>query len=79
MKNKFEIRYRKLLNKCLKSNLERADRTGVGCYSVFNLNLKFKVDKRFPILTGRKIFEKTFNTEFNWFINGKRFFLKLSE
>lgn len=71
MKNKYEKKYRKLLLSCLKNGIERNDRTGVGSSSVFNLSLKFKVDKYFPVLTGRKMFEKTFNTEFNWFINGE--------
>lgn len=71
MKNKYEIKYRKLLKKCLIQGIERKDRTGIGCYSVFNLSIKFKINKYFPIITGRKMFLKTFNTEFNWFINGE--------
>jgi thymidylate synthase len=71
MKNKFEIHYKKLLKKCLINGTERKDRTGVGCYSIFNLSIKFKISKRFPLITGRKMFSKTFNTEFNWFINGE--------
>lgn len=71
MKNKFEIKYKKLLKDCLINGIERNDRTGVGCYSLFNLSLKFKINKYFPLITGRKMFAKTFNTEFNWFINGE--------
>jgi thymidylate synthase len=71
MKNNFELKYQKLLKKCLINGIERKDRTNVGCYSIFNLSLKFKVNKYFPIITGRKMFKKTFNTEFNWFINGE--------
>lgn len=71
MKNNFEIKYQRLLKKCLQKGIERIDRTNVGCYSLFNLSLKFKVNKHFPIITGRKMFKKTFNTEFNWFINGE--------
>lgn len=71
MKNKYELKYRKLLKKCLINGIERNDRTGVGCYSAFNVSIKFKVNKSFPLITGRKMFKKTFNTEFNWFINGE--------
>jgi thymidylate synthase len=38
---------------------------------VFSQSLSADVSERFPIITGRKIFPKIFNTEFNWFINGE--------
>ena len=71
MKNKYEKQYRKILKKAIKKGIYRQDRTGVGCSSLFNESIKVNVGKRFPIITGRKMFEKTFNTEFDWFINGE--------
>ena len=59
------------LNNCLKNGIERNDRTGVGSYSLFNQSIKVNVSKKFPIITGRKMFPNTFNTEFDWFINGE--------
>ena len=67
----YEEGYRRLLWECLANGVHRNDRTGVGCKSIFNASLKANVSKYFPIITGRKMFEKTFNTEFEWFINGE--------
>lgn len=69
--NKYEKDYRKLLKKVLKKGVSREDRTGVGCISLFDLSLTVKVKDKFPILTGRKMFTNTFNTEFDWFMNGE--------
>jgi thymidylate synthase len=67
----YEEGYRRLLWECLANGVHRNDRTEVGCKSIFNASLKANVSKYFPIITGRKMFEKTFNTEFEWFINGE--------
>lgn len=67
----YEKKYRKLLQEVIKKGIYKEDRTGVGCYSLFNKSLEINVSKYFPILTGRKMFEKTFKTEFEWFINGE--------
>lgn len=69
--NNYEVQYKKLLKDALKNGVERNDRTGVGCYSVFSKNLRVDISKNFPLITGRKMFEKTFKTEFEWFINGE--------
>lgn len=67
----YEEEYKKLLLECLTNGVHRNDRTGVGCKSIFNASLKANVSKYFPVITGRKMFEKTFNTEFEWFMNGE--------
>ena len=67
----YEEGYRRLLWECLTNGVHRNDRTGIGCKSIFNASLKANVSKYFPVITGRKMFEKTFNTEFEWFINGE--------
>jgi thymidylate synthase len=69
--NKLEKKYRAILNKALKRGNNRDDRTGVGSKSLFNQSLSWSLNKTFPIITGRKIYEKVFNTEFDWFINGE--------
>jgi thymidylate synthase len=71
MSRRYEQKYRKLLKKVLNRGIYRNDRTGVGSYSCFNLSLKINVGKHFPILTGRKMFQNTFDTEFLWFIRGE--------
>lgn len=67
----FENSYRKILNNCLLKGIERNDRTGVGSYSIFNQSIKINISKKFPIITGRKIYQKIFDAEFDWFINGE--------
>ena len=71
MEHRYEPQYKALLWKCLAEGVHRDDRTGVGCKSIFNASLKIYISKDFPILTGRKMFQKTFDTEFEWFINGE--------
>jgi len=68
---RYELQYRALLKECFFMGVHRDDRTGVGCDSIFNASLKLDVSKYFPIITGRKMFQKTFDTEFEWFINGE--------
>lgn len=67
----YESQYRELLWECLEKGTHRLDRTKVGCSCIFNASLSINVSKYFPILTGRKMFQKTFDTEFEWFINGE--------
>jgi thymidylate synthase len=68
---KYESQYKELLYKCLASGTGRNDRTGIGCNSIFNANLRIDLKEGFPLLTGRKMFQKTFDTEFEWFMNGE--------
>lgn len=69
--SRYEEQYKNLLEQCTAFGTERHDRTGVGCYSIFNASLSIDLSDGFPLLTGRKMFEKTFKTEFEWFINGE--------
>jgi thymidylate synthase len=39
--------------------------------SIFNASLRIDLNEGFPLLTGRKMFQKTFDTEFEWFMNGE--------
>jgi thymidylate synthase len=68
---KYEAQYKDLLWKCLYSGTERNDRTGIGCKSIFNANMRIDLKESFPLLTGRKMFQKTFDTEFEWFMSGE--------
>jgi thymidylate synthase len=69
--SRYEEQYKDILEQCIAFGTERHDRTGVGCYSIFNASLSINLNDGFPLLTGRKMFEKTFKTEFEWFINGE--------
>ena len=68
---KYEAQYKELLWKCLANGVGRKDRTGIGCNSIFNAHLRVDLKDGFPLLTGRKMFQKTFDTEFEWFMNGE--------
>ena len=70
-KPSYELQYKNILNKCLNYGTLRNDRTGVGCSSIFNASLSIDVSEYYPVITGRKMFKKTFDTEFLWFINGE--------
>lgn len=70
-KNKYESQYQKILKECIIKGTYRDDRTGIGSYSLFDQHLKINISKQFPILTGRKIYQRIFETEFEWFINGE--------
>ncbi len=68
----YEIQYRDIIQSCLSDEaVYREDRTGVGCYSVFNKQIDIEVGNKFPVITGRKMFPKVFNTEMLWFLNGE--------
>ena len=67
----YEDQYKTLLWKALAQGVDRDDRTGVGCKSIFNASLRINIRKQFPLITGRKMFQKTFDTEFEWFMNGE--------
>jgi thymidylate synthase len=68
----YEEQYKEILRNCLSNDsVYREDRTGVGCYSLFNQSMEFDVSNRFPVITGRKMFPKVFNTEMKWFLNGE--------
>jgi len=75
----YEHQYKDLLGKVLRDGVHRDDRTGVGCTSVFNLGMRLDVSEYFPILTGRKMFPKIFNTEFDWFMSGSTNIKKMQD
>ena len=68
---RYESQYKALLWRCLSAGVHRNDRTGVGSRSIFNASLRIDLKDSFPLLTGRKMFQKTFDTEFEWFMNGE--------
>tara|TARA_R110002051_G_scaffold278517_1_gene339932 strand:- start:60 stop:836 length:777 start_codon:yes stop_codon:yes gene_type:complete len=72
MSNSLESKYKDIIRKAYFSSTIRNDRTGVGCKSIFKENLSWTLIKgKFPLMTGRKIYQKVFKTEFKWFINGE--------
>lgn len=67
-----EQQYLALIYAAVEYGVERVkERTGVGCKSLFNVNLKTSLKETFPQLTNRFISSKIHYTEFEWFMNGE--------
>lgn len=75
----YEHQYKDLLGKIKREGIHRDDRTGVGCTSVFNVSMRMDIREYFPVLVGRKMFPKIFNTEFQWFMNGETNIKRLTD
>lgn len=67
--NNYEVEYRNILNKILRTKNEVSSRTGK-CYVVFNTSLKVDLREGFPMLTGRKMYWKTVKAEAEWMLSG---------
>jgi thymidylate synthase len=67
----YELQYRNLLFDVMENHTIRKDRTGVGCASTFSLGIDINISKRFPILSGRKMFPHIFKSEFKWLLSGE--------
>ena len=62
--------YLSLLDKVLNEGEEREDRTGTGTKSLFGHQLRFDLQKGFPLLTTKKVYFKAVLHELLWFLSG---------
>ena len=62
--------YLELCNRILENGIEKGDRTGTGTLSVFGHQMRFDLQKGFPLLTTKKVPFKLIASELVWFING---------
>ena len=62
--------YLQLLEKVLKTGIERKDRTGTGTKSIFGYQMSFDLRKGFPLLTTKKVHLKSIIYELLWFLKG---------
>lgn len=62
--------YLDLLKDILENGNEREDRTGVGTISVFGRQIRFDMQKGFPVVTSKKLAWKSVVSELLWFLEG---------
>jgi thymidylate synthase len=66
-----EQQYLDLIRHVLEQGHRKADRTGTGTLSVFGTQMRFPLDKTFPLLTTKKLHLKSIVYELLWFLRGE--------